>query len=294
MDLEGPASARVDGHQIRKQEHPNLLALVRAGLDNERQQMKSINIKSITIDQSTQSRVQINEDVVSDYAEAMQNGATFPPVTVFFDGTEYYLADGFHRTLASERIGRASIAAEVKNGTLRDAQLFSFGANATHGLRKTNADKRKSIMSLLDDFEWQCLSIAQMAETCRVSRQLVAAVIEERESGEKVSTVQTNSKKAKPVKLPTVIEEPVEAPVDEAVQELVAENQRLSDRLAVEAMDASEDEKLAASETIAELRLQISVLEAENRTLRISRDTFQRENSELKKTVASLQRKLKK
>jgi hypothetical protein len=35
-------------------------------------------------------------------------------------------------------------------------------------------------------------------------------------------------------------------------------------------------------------------LEIENQSLKISRDTFQRENAELKKTVASLQRKLKK
>jgi FtsZ-binding cell division protein ZapB len=81
---------------------------------------------------------------------------------------------------------------------------------------------------------------------------------------------------------------------DEAVQELVAENQRLSDRLAVEAMEASEEEKQAAGETISELREQIRILEIENQSLKISRDTFQRENAELKKTVASLQRKLKK
>jgi hypothetical protein len=42
------------------------------------------------------------------------------------------------------------------------------------------------------------------------------------------------------------------------------------------------------------LREQISVLTVENEALKISRDTFQRENAELKKTVASLQRKLKK
>jgi len=97
--------------------------------------------------------------------------------------------------------------------------------------------------------------------------------------------------------LNNVVEAPVENLTperDEAVQELVAENQRLSDRLAVEAMEASEEEKQAAGETIAELREQIRILEIENQSLKISRDTFQRENAELKKTVSSLQRKLKK
>jgi hypothetical protein len=29
----------------------------------------------------------------------------FPPVVVYFDGTDYWLADGFHRLAAWERIG---------------------------------------------------------------------------------------------------------------------------------------------------------------------------------------------
>jgi FtsZ-binding cell division protein ZapB len=129
-----------------------------------------------------------------------------------------------------------------------------------------------------------------------VSPQLVAAVKSEMDGGTKVSSVNFNApKKAKPVKLNNVIEPPEEpAEKDEAVAELLAENQRLADRLAVEAMEATPEEKLAATETIAELREQIRILEIENQSLKISRDTFQRENSELKKTVASLQRKLKK
>ena len=260
--------------------------------------MKKLNIQSIIIDKGTQSRAAISEDTVSDYAEAMSAGDEFPPVITFFDGVEYYLADGFHRLHAIKRLGKTSIQADVRTGTLRDAILYSLGANRDHGLRRSNADKRKCVQTLLDDFEWGDLSVNEMARICAVSPQLVLAVKQEMEGGVKVSTVKTNApKKDKPVKLNTVVETPVEnlAPErDEAVQELVAENQRLADRLAVEAMDASEEEKQAAGDTIAELREQIRILEIENQSLKISRDTFQRENSELKRTVASLQRKLKK
>ena len=259
--------------------------------------MKSLNLAAIVIDKGTQSRAQISEETVTDYAEAMSAGDQFPPVTVFHDGVDYYLADGFHRLHAAKRLGRASIQANVEQGTLRDAILFSLGANNNHGLRRSNADKRKCVRTLLEDFEWGEMSVAEMAHLCAVSPQLVMAVKQEMEGGVKVSTVKTNApKKAKPVKLEPVVEAPLEPPpaVDEAVQELVAENQRLADRLAVEAMDATEEEKLAASETIAELREQIRILEIENQSLKISRDTYQRENAELKKTVSSLQRKLKK
>ena len=101
--------------------------------------MKALNLSAIIIDKGTQSRAQISEETVSDYAEAMQAGDQFPPITVFHDGVDYYLADGFHRLHAAQRLGKASIQAEVKTGTLRDAILFSLGANDKHGLRRSNA-----------------------------------------------------------------------------------------------------------------------------------------------------------
>jgi hypothetical protein len=258
--------------------------------------VKTINVNSIIIDKGTQSRAAISEETVTDYAEAMQAGDQFPPVITYFDGVDYYLADGFHRLHAVKRLGKTSIQADVRTGTLRDAILYSLGANRDHGLRRSNADKRKCVQTLLDDFEWGDLSVNEMARICGVSPQLVLAVKQEMDGGVKVSTVKTNAPK-KLAKLNNVVEAPVEnltEEKDEAVAELVAENQRLADRLAVDAMDASEEEKQAAGETIAELREQIRILEIENQSLKISRDTFQRENGELKKTVASLQRKLKK
>lgn len=39
----------------------------------------------------------------------------------------------------------------MRQGGLRDAILHSVGANATHGLRKTNADKRRAVGILLED-----------------------------------------------------------------------------------------------------------------------------------------------
>lgn len=36
------------------------------------------------------------------------------------------------------------MATEVLRGTKRDAILYSVGANSTHGLRRTNADKRRT------------------------------------------------------------------------------------------------------------------------------------------------------
>ena len=102
---------------------------------------------SIRIDGETQSRERINQETVAEYAETMK-GATatpWPPVMVYFDGTDYWMADGFHRLLAAIRADRKHISAEVKQGSRADAAWAACAANQTHGLRRTNADKRKAV-----------------------------------------------------------------------------------------------------------------------------------------------------
>lgn len=125
-------------------------------------------------DGGTQPRAAIVEHVVADYAEAIAAGARLPDVTVFYDGKDYWLADGFHRDAAHERLGRAGISCDVRAGTRRDAVLFACGANETHGLRRTNEDKRRAVFMLLDDEEWRNWSDSEIARRARVSHTFVA------------------------------------------------------------------------------------------------------------------------
>lgn len=131
--------------------------------------MQTIKLADIRIDGGTQSRACINEQAVADYAEAMQSGAEFPPVVAFFDGAAYWLADGFHRYQACKRAGLTSIAADIRQGTQRDAILYSVGANASHGLRRTSGDKKRAVLVLLNDPEWSKWSDREIARACSVS-----------------------------------------------------------------------------------------------------------------------------
>jgi hypothetical protein len=121
-----------------------------------------VNLADIRIDGGTQGRVSINTDTVGEYAEAMTGGQVLPPVLVFFDGVAYWLADGFHRLHAQRKIGAVSIEAEVVNGTLLDAKLHAYAANQSHGLRRSNEDKRKAVLGMLADFgAWSDNKIAK-------------------------------------------------------------------------------------------------------------------------------------
>jgi N6-adenosine-specific RNA methylase IME4 len=130
----------------------------------------------IRLDGGTQPRASINDDTVRNYTEALNEGAQFPPLIVFYDGESYWLADGFHRVQAAKTIGWLDFAVVVHQGALRDAVLYSVGANATHGLQRTNDDKRRAVERLLRDEEWRQWANREIARRCGVSEALVRSL----------------------------------------------------------------------------------------------------------------------
>ncbi len=136
---------------------------------------RSIEIAKLRLDGGTQPRAELNRETVDEYADAMKAGQEFPAVVVFHDGSAYWLADGFHRVNAGKLAGRAMIDADVRQGTRRDAVLFACGANHGHGLRRTNADKRRAVETLLRDDEWAKWSDREIARRCAVNDKTVSA-----------------------------------------------------------------------------------------------------------------------
>lgn len=136
-------------------------------------------VSAISTDGGTQTRASLNDETIRDYMLDMLDGALFPPVVVYYDGEIYWLADGFHRLEAAKRANQASIATELRQGTRRDAILYSVSANGTHGLRRTNEDKRRAVEALLHDPEWQQWSDIEISRRCGVSNRFVGNLREE-------------------------------------------------------------------------------------------------------------------
>jgi len=136
-----------------------------------------VQLSDIRIDGGTQSRASINQQIVADYVEAIKLGDVFPPVVVFFDGADYWLADGFHRYEAYASAGSDTLRVDLRQGTRRDAVLFSVGANAVHGLRRSSDDKRRAVLTLLNDAEWQKWPQTKIAQACGVSQAFVSRIV---------------------------------------------------------------------------------------------------------------------
>jgi hypothetical protein len=271
--------------------------------------IKVLNIGALVLDQKLQSRTEINEQTIEDYSDAIKMGDEFPAVLVYFDGVHYYLTDGYHRYHAHKKAGKAGITCEVVNGTFRDAVLRATSVNSRHGMRRSVADKRKAVMTLVEDFEWDTWSNAEMAAHCGVSPSFVADL---RTSAGKTSDVvkyktatgKVMEKKKAPGRAPKEpdLKEPepdkfvVEAydPRDEILEHLQKENDELTMNLALAHMGGTEEQQNEAREIIKTLREEVRVLNIELAAVKQSRDTFQSENSALKQQCSMYQRQLKK
>jgi hypothetical protein len=136
----------------------------------------NVPLHCLRLDGGTQSRAAMDDAAIAEYSEAIRQGATLPPLIVYYDSVDFWLADGFHRYHAYRAAGVEQVMTDVRTGSKRDAVLFSVGANAAHGLRRTNEDKRRAVETLLADAEWAAWTDVAIAKACGVSSNFVGDV----------------------------------------------------------------------------------------------------------------------
>jgi hypothetical protein len=259
-----------------------------------------LKLSQIVIDKGTQTREDLDQKTVTEYAEAMMNKEVFPPLIVFHDGIKYYLVDGFHRYFAYKQTVTPEVEVEVINGTLRNAQEYALGVNDKHGLKRTNGDKRNAVLIALNDMEWSLLTNREIGKLCRVSHTFVNTIKEKLEADKpkkKEKKPKDVSQKNRPAETEVDTEFDEEDKVHELLvqqKELEEENTKLLDQLALKTMDATPEQKNKAAETIAELRAENERLERELESVKISRDSYMKQNAEMQKQLNYYKRELKK
>jgi phage N-6-adenine-methyltransferase len=147
----------------------------------------AMQLCDIRTDGGTQPRAQLDLATISEYTEQMADGAAFPPIIVFYDGADYWLADGFHRFSAATCAGLTEIAADVRQGTIQDAQWYSYSVNQAHGLRRSNEDKRRAVEAALKHEYAAKYSNVQIARHCGVAESTIRNYRTEMESTSQIA-----------------------------------------------------------------------------------------------------------
>ena len=151
----------------------------------------TVKLGLLTLDDACQTRAstRLDDDHVEALAAAYSGDATVPPLTCveMADGS-LVVVDGYHRWAAlaalMKRAPKAPVLGAVPvvvvaNGDRELASFHALAANAAHGIRRTNADKRHAIRLALAHPHCQKMGIGQIAQHLGVNRELVAAVREE-------------------------------------------------------------------------------------------------------------------
>jgi hypothetical protein len=125
--------------------------------------------------EAIQQRVRLDQARIADYADLYREGRDLGQVTVFQDGLDFYVADGFHRITAALDAGLVTLPALIRPGGRREALLYACSCNL-HGVPLHNADKRRRVVTMLRDPEWGTWSDHAIAHHCGVSHTFVGKV----------------------------------------------------------------------------------------------------------------------
>jgi hypothetical protein len=182
---------------------------------------------------------------------------------------------------------------------VRQAKLYSTGSNFDHGLTRSNADKERAVAMLLDDIEYGEWADDKIAKHVHVDRKTVVAIRARLDKpgkatkkvvvGEQIrDRSSTYKEKEEPAAEPAAEQEvePQGITLQEAYDSLLIENQFLRDKLALGLAEGTEEEKALLADTLQSLRDELALKEITVNALKISRDTFQRENAEMMKQLA--------
>jgi hypothetical protein len=144
----------------------------------------SIAINDLDLTAGTQLRAGLDKAAVADYAEGYREfgAAHLGSISIYHvPGLKqpYVPVDGFHRISAAREVWSQDAALPctcVGSGSLREAILQAAGVNAEHGVRRTDADKRRAVLQVLSDAEWVGWSDNKIAKICNVGNRLVGVL----------------------------------------------------------------------------------------------------------------------
>jgi len=147
---------------------------------------KIVFLQDVDFNGSPMVRHDIRRDAVSEYMESYKKDKTKMPNIVLFSDEKgrYLIADGMHRFLAMAQLKFKAFPAEVLSGNYESALSYALTANERHGLRRSQADRRRCIEAAIK--QWPAKSNLAIAGACDVDNHTVKAVRDELEKRNQV------------------------------------------------------------------------------------------------------------
>ena len=260
--------------------------------------MRKVKLDAIRIDGGTQCRVVVDQPTVYSYLENMKDGDEFPPMETVFDGSTYWLTDGFHRWHAYKLLGVKEVEIKYKPGTKEEAVIEALKANSKHGKTLTNEDKRNKVQMALSIPGYEEKSNYEIAKLCGLSQSFVASVRDPETKKRQDENRKRSAEKKAGVASPTSNPEPTASPTstepDPHAGETPDEDEIRSAELAHEADVEAMYKLLESDEPLKVAHEEIKRLNFLNSQLEVRMHGLMNERNEAIKMVKKLQKELDK
>ena len=138
---------------------------------------KTIFLEDVDVEHSPMVRAELRPEVIEEYAGIYKKDKKkLPQIDVFWEAgsKKYLIGDGMHRLYAMRSLSLKATQANVHSGVFEDALKFALMANEKHGIRRSQADKRKAVEEAIK--QWPKISNAQIATLAMVDDHTVKAV----------------------------------------------------------------------------------------------------------------------
>jgi hypothetical protein len=117
--------------------------------------VEDISVEQIDIQQSLKNQARIDpplhQEVVTQYAEAMADGAEFPALVGYYDDNDkVILIDGNHRIGGYVKTGATTVDAYIVEAAQDVIQALTYMANATHGRPPSDEERIHHAIHLRD------------------------------------------------------------------------------------------------------------------------------------------------
>lgn len=140
-------------------------------------EVRKVALSKLRLEERCQCRATSDAATVEEYAELYRQKRELPPIDAFEVGSDLVVVDGFHRFAAAIAAKLPFLQVRVVGaGSLDDAALRALAANRAHGLKRTNADKRRAVTLALEHPHLGTKSDVAVAEVIGVSATLVLEV----------------------------------------------------------------------------------------------------------------------
>ena len=139
--------------------------------------IKTIFLEDVDVDHSPMVRADLRPEVIEEYSAIYKKDKKKMPVIDLFmeaGNKKLLIGDGMHRLQAMRSLNFKACQANVHAGVYEDALKYALLANERHGIRRSQADKRRAVEEAIK--QWPKVSNVQIATLASVDDHTVKAV----------------------------------------------------------------------------------------------------------------------